>query len=86
MRLLKRLSMMTQRSKRIERRKVIQGQKFLTSTWSEGRDIWKTTSREQPKGGGQANQVKLYYKLKASEQPIEGNHVKPHSHQPSIIQ
>ncbi|KAK6780099.1 hypothetical protein RDI58_022283 [Solanum bulbocastanum] len=42
----------------------------LTSTWSKGRDNWKTTSsREQPKGGGQAAQVKLDYKSKASEQP-----------------
>ncbi|KAH0748147.1 hypothetical protein KY290_027379 [Solanum tuberosum] len=42
----------------------------LTSTWSKGIDNWKTTSsREQPKGGGQATQVKLDYKSKASEQP-----------------
>ncbi|KAH0667840.1 hypothetical protein KY285_029046 [Solanum tuberosum] len=41
----------------------------LTSTWSKGIDNWKTTSsREKPKGGGQAAQVKLDYKSKASEQ------------------
>ena len=58
-----------------------------TSIWDKGRDNWKTTSsREQPKGGGQATQVKLDYKLKASEQPQGGNYVKPNFPRPSTIQ
>ncbi|XP_049372688.1 uncharacterized protein LOC125837645 [Solanum verrucosum] len=50
-------------------------------------DASKTTSsREQPKGGGQVAQVKLDYKSKASEQPQGGNYVKPNFPQPSTIQ
>ncbi|KAG5599278.1 hypothetical protein H5410_030648 [Solanum commersonii] len=59
----------------------------LTSTWSKGRDNWKTTSsREQPKGGGQAVPIKLDYKSKASEQPQGGNYVKLNFPRPFTIQ
>ncbi|KAG5619844.1 hypothetical protein H5410_005062 [Solanum commersonii] len=53
----------------------------------KSRDNWKTiSSREQPKGGGQADQVKFDYKSKASEQPQGGNYVKPNFPRPSTIQ
>ncbi|KAH0705915.1 hypothetical protein KY285_012228 [Solanum tuberosum] len=59
----------------------------LTSTWRKDIDNWKTTSsREKPKGGGQAAQVKLDYKSKASKQPQGGKYVKPNFPRPSIIQ
>ncbi|KAG5599722.1 hypothetical protein H5410_031092 [Solanum commersonii] len=59
----------------------------LTSSWSKGRDNWKTaSSREQPKGGGQAAQVKLDYKSKVSEQAQGGNYVQPNFSRPSTIQ
>ena len=41
----------------------------LTSTWSKGCSNWKTTSKEQTKCGGQANQVKPDYKSKENQQP-----------------
>ncbi|XP_049405047.1 uncharacterized protein LOC125868442 [Solanum stenotomum] len=54
----------------LKEKKSYKAKSSLTSTWSKGRDNWKTTSsREQPKGGGQVAQVKLDYKSKASEQP-----------------
>ena len=70
----------------LKEEKSYQDKSSLTSTWSRGRNNLKTTSREQAKGGGQANQVKLDYKSKASQQPQGGNYVKPKFPRPSTIQ
>ena len=43
-------------------------------------------STKQDIGGGKANQVKLDYKSKASQQPQGGNYVKPKFPRPSTIQ